>query len=95
MYTIKFSNQFKKDLKRIKKSGRKKKDIEKMEEVIDLLAIPEILPERNVDHGLTGNLKDYRECHILPNLLLIYQYIDEYNELLLYRIGSHSELFNK
>lgn len=95
MYTIKISNQFKKDLKSIKKSGRKKQDLDRIEKVIDLLAVPEILPEKNMDHGLTGNYKDYRECHILPDLLLIYRYFDEHHELLLYRIGSHSKLFNK
>ncbi|MBP3195174.1 MAG: type II toxin-antitoxin system YafQ family toxin [Cardiobacteriaceae bacterium] len=49
------------------------------------------LEQKYHDHQLTGNLKNFRECHIKPDLLLIYR-IDG-NELLLYRIGSHSEVF--
>ncbi|MBR1375077.1 MAG: type II toxin-antitoxin system YafQ family toxin [Cardiobacteriaceae bacterium] len=49
------------------------------------------LEQKYHDHQLTGNLKNFRECHIKPDLLLIYR-IDG-NDLLLYRIGSHSEVF--
>lgn len=93
MYTIKTSTQFKKDIKRIEKSGRKKSDLSKIKVVIGQLAIPAVLPEKNRDHALTGNYNSYRECHIMPDLLLVYSQDEETQELFLYRIGSHSELF--
>lgn len=93
MYQIKLSNKFKKDLKKIKKSGHKKKDLDEIAKIINILAIPETLPEKNKDHSLSGNFREYRECHIFPDLLLIYRYSEEHNAMLLYRIGSHSELF--
>ena len=47
-------------------------------------------------HKLTGNYKGHLECHILPNLLIIWlQYDEEQNEIYLVRVGSHSELFKK
>jgi mRNA interferase YafQ len=93
VYNLKYSSKFKKEIKRIEKSGRKKSDIAEIKRIIYQLAIPEILPDKNKDHELTGNYKNYRECHIFPNLLLVYRYYEEDNDLMLYRIGSHSELF--
>lgn len=63
-----------------------------LQQVIDTLRIPETLPLKNKDHNLSGNYIGYRECHIEPDWLLIYCYED--NELLLYRTGTHSDLFN-
>lgn len=67
--------------------------MELLQSIIDVLAIPETLPEKNKDHSLTGNYANKRECHILPDWLLVYR-IEE-NELVLYRTGTHSDLFNK
>lgn len=61
--------------------------------VINTLLVPAQLPKQNKDHQLTGNYSGYRECHILPNWLLIYKQAG--NELQLYRTGTHSELFGK
>ena len=80
-------------MKRIKKSGRGKKDLEEIKRVIDELAIPGILPKKNKDHPLSGNYYNYRECHIFPDLLLVYNQNKEKQILFVYRIGSHSELF--
>lgn len=93
MYTIKTSTQFKKDMKRIQKSGRKKSDLTKIKEVIEQLSTPTVLTEKNRDHALSGNYNMYRECHILPDLLLVYLQDEVSQELFLFRIGSHSELF--
>lgn len=93
MYDIKPSTRFKKDFKKLKKSGRNKNDIEELLYVIDKLAIPEVLPPKYKDHGLIGNYKDYRECHICPNLLLVYRQDEDAEMLNLARINSHSELF--
>ena len=80
--------QFKRDLKRFKHD---KKIQEKLEEIIDLLVNKKKLPEKNKDHYLMGNYVYHRECHITPDVLLIYRYDSEI--MYLERIGSHSELF--
>ena len=80
--------QFKRDLKRFKHD---KKIQEKLEEIIDLLVNKKKLPEKNKDHYLMGNYVYHRECHITPDVLLIYRYDSEI--MYLERIGSHSEVF--
>lgn len=62
-------------------------------DVLYKLLHDETLPEKYRDHSLTGNWSGYRECHIKPDLLLIYKKSDE-NTLRLARLGSHSELFD-
>ena len=64
---------------------------EPLVEVLYLLAKDEALPVKYRDHALTGDLQDFRECHVKPDLLLIYRQVDEVLELA--RLGSHSELF--
>lgn len=90
MLTIKYETTFKKDFKRIVKRGY---NIKLLEEVIDILANGEVLPEKYKDHNLMGDYADCRECHITPDWLLIYKIND--NELILYltRTGIHSDLF--
>jgi mRNA interferase YafQ len=94
MRTIKYTTSFKKDFKREKK-GQYRKSVEiDLAEVLTLLQADTTLPDRYRDHALTGNWKGYRDCHIKPDLLLIYQKTDQ-DELLileLVRLGSHSEL---
>ena len=67
--------------------------MELLQSVIDVLAIPEALPEKNKDHNLLGDYADKRECHILPDWLLVYR-VDG-DDLVLYRTGTHSDLFSK
>jgi mRNA interferase YafQ len=62
-----------------------------LKEAIDLLAADKPLPQRYVDHQLVGEWKDYRDCHIRPDLILIYRKPDT-DTLELVRLGSHSEL---
>lgn len=90
MLTIKYETTFKKDYKRIVKRGY---DIRLFETVIDILANEKPLPPKYKDHDLAGNFKGFRECHITPDWLLIYQVDGQ--ELILYltRTGSHSDLF--
>ena len=52
------------------------------------------MPDRYRDHQLKGNFKEYRECHIQNDILLMYQKIDDVLILLLVNIGSHAELFD-
>ncbi len=73
-----------------KKQGR---DIEKLFNVIEKLANGEKLETKYHDHALTGSYRDCRECHVEPDLLLIYEIFDDILVLMLYRMGSHSELF--
>jgi mRNA interferase YafQ len=82
-------NQFKKDVKKIKKSGRYR--LRNLFEVVEALALDRQLPPKNFDHSLVGEWKDFRECHILPDWLLIYRL--EPGKLILVRTGSHSDLF--
>jgi mRNA interferase YafQ len=65
-----------------------------MPEILSLLASDIPLKEKHRDHGLGGNWKGHRECHLKPDLLLIYKKPDA-NVLRLVRMGSHSELFAK
>ena len=89
-YSIKVTTKFQKDLKRLKKRGY---DISLLTEVIKQLANGEQLPEKNRDHFLTGNWQGKRECHIMPDWLLIYEIEDETLYLYLLRSGTHSDLF--
>lgn len=92
MCSIQFTNQFKKDLKLAKKQG---KDLDKLFEVINILANGEKLDTKFKDHDLSGSYKGTRECHIEPNWLLIYEIDNNALILMLYRLGTHSELFKK
>ena len=89
-YEVKFTNQFKKDLKLAKKQG---KNLDKMYAVIEKIANGESLEEKFRDHNLTGNYSGCRECHIEPDWLLIYELINDVLVLVLNRCGSHSDLF--
>ena len=89
-YEVKFTTQFKKDVKLAKKQG---KDTEKLFNVIEKLANGEQLEAKYRNHTLTGNYKGCYECHIEPDRLLIYELINDILVLILYRTGSHSDLF--
>ena len=90
MYNIVYTNRMKKDAKLMQKRG---KNMKKLVNVLELLASGKTLPSKYKDHQLTGNLSDFRECHIEPDWLLIYQIFE--NELILSATatGSHSDLF--
>ena len=90
MLKIKFLNSFKKDYKRIVKRGY---NIALLENVIRMLADGETLPAKYRDHALTGNYSSFRECHITPDWLLIYEVRESELILVLSRTGTHSDLF--
>jgi len=90
MINIVASNQFKKDLKLATKRGLK---IEKLRDVVNTLARQEVLDEKFRDHGLTGDYRGFRECHIEADWLLVYRTNEEELELFLFRTGSHADLF--
>ena len=92
-YTVKFTSKFKKDYKQAQKQGL---DTDKLLQVVALIAsgtAEETLKETYSDHALTGNWKGYRECHIQPDWLLIYEIYEDTLVLSLTRTGSHSKLF--
>lgn len=93
MRMIERSTAFKKDFKRIKSTPKYAREIEQLlKDVLAPLLNDLPLPEKNRDHDLTGNWVGYRECHLKPDLLLIYKKADS-QTLRLARLGSHSELF--
>ncbi|MCL2720362.1 MAG: type II toxin-antitoxin system YafQ family toxin [Treponema sp.] len=91
MLEIVFTNKMKRDAKLMKKRG---KDMAKLTDVLDLLANRKPMPERYKDHQLSGNLKDFRECHIEPNWLLMYQIFEDKLILSASATGTHSDLFS-
>ena len=91
-YVVKSTSQFKKDYKLAMKRGLK---ISLLDEVITLLSKGEELPEKYRDHALIGNWLGHRECHILPDWLLIYRIENDVLVLTLSRTGSHSDLLDR
>ncbi|MDR3423547.1 MAG: type II toxin-antitoxin system YafQ family toxin [Alphaproteobacteria bacterium] len=91
MRKIKRTKRFKRDYKR-EKSGRHGKTLEAiLRPVLELLVVDSPLPQRACDHSLTGDWVDHRNCHIKPDLVLIYRKSGD-DCLDLVRLGSHSEL---
>ena len=90
MYNIVYTNRMKKDVKRAIKRG---KNLSKLAYVLDLLQIGDPLPENYKDHALSGDLKDFRECHIESDWLLIYQIFEDTLILSATATGSHADLF--
>ena len=74
MYKIVYTNRMKKDAKLMQKRG---KDMNKLIKVLALLAEGNPLPAKYKDHQLSGNFSDFRECHIEPDWLLMYQIYDD------------------
>ena len=92
-YSVKLSNSFSKDFKRVIKQG---KNIEKLKEVVQKLANGEKLDLKYKDHALTNDkrFKNCRDCHIEPDWILIYKYIEDELVLLLINTGSHSNVLD-
>lgn len=89
MREIRETGGFKRDIKRVARSGRH--DLTELLKVVSALAQDIPLEPRHRDHTLTGNWRDHRECHIKPDWLLVYRL--EPSVLTLVRTGTHSELF--
>jgi mRNA interferase YafQ len=92
MRTIERSSAFKRDYKKVTTTPRHRNLNPLLLAVLALLLEDRPLPESNRDHALSGDWVGYRECHIKPDLLLIYRKPDT-GTLRLARLGSHSELF--
>ncbi len=88
MLNVRYSTRFKRDFKLCVKRHW---NMELLQQVIDTLKIPDTLPQKNLDHSLSGDYSGHRECHVAPDWLLIYRQDEE--ELLLYRTGTHADLY--
>lgn len=93
MYQIKPTKTFRKSIKRLKKSGMRSAFEKNLTEVLDDLILGSLLPAKYRDHQLSGSLKDYRECHLKPDLLLVYQIDQKIKTVILVDIGSHAQIF--
>jgi len=89
--TIKQLTQFKRDLKREAKGKHRATLEEDLLPVIEALSQDQALAPKHKDHALTGHWKDHRDCHIKPDLVLIYMKPDA-QTLTLVRLGSHAEI---
>lgn len=87
-YDLETSSKFDKDFKKLNK-----KDQDLTISVIDRLLDGEKLEPKFKDHSLSGDLKDLRDCHIKPDLVLIYKIDDIVSVLACLRVGSHSKIF--
>lgn len=89
-YEIKPTSRFKKD---VKLAIKQNKNLDEMYDIIDKLSKGEKLDKKHKDHSLEGKYKGCRECHISPDWLLVYEYVEDVLVLVLNRVGSHSDLF--
>ena len=89
MREIKRTNRFNKEVEQMLKRG---KDLNKLKEVVRLLAIGEKLPAKYKDHPLKGDKKGLRDLHIEPDWLLLYRIEDDF--IILEATGTHSDLFD-
>jgi len=89
-YDIIPTSRFKKDLDRVVKRNL---DTAELNAVVTKLAKGETLEEKYHDHSLSGKYAGYRDCHIQPNWILVYRIVEQELVLLLYRTGTHSDLF--
>jgi mRNA interferase YafQ len=87
---IQQTTAFKKHVKLMKKRGC---EMDELKEVIDLLVTGEPLPEKYKDHPLVGDWVGFRDCHIRPDWILIYQIVED--ALILRATGTHADLFGK
>lgn len=91
MYKVRRTSQFKKDYKLAIKRNY---DIFVLQKVVAMLQAGEPLPDKYLDHPLTGNWRGYRECHLLPDWLLVYKLENDVLLLTLTRTGSHGDIFS-
>jgi len=85
-----FTGTFKRDRKR---AGKRGKTLDKLDTVVRLLIVEDLLDPRYRDHKLAGEWRDHRECHIEPDWLLIYRV--EGDSITFVRTGTHADLFGE
>lgn len=91
-YHVSYSRKFKKQLRRLKKSGNF--DVARVEIIISTLLDGKTLNSSFRDHQLTGDMKQYRECHVSGDLVIVYEKSESAKEIYFFQIGSHSGVFH-
>ena len=92
MYSIKFTGEFKRQMKLCERRGY---NMELLREVINILFVEGKLPEKYRPHQLQGNRKGQWECHIQPDWLLVWEQHEQELVLIMVNTGTHSDLFSK
>ncbi|ALV00752.1 type II toxin-antitoxin system YafQ family toxin [Campylobacter jejuni] len=87
-YKITLSKKYK---QKYKKANTKDRIL--IDEVVEKLSNDETLEEKYKDHALKGNYIGFRECHIKPDLLLVYRKNNDILELYLANLGNHNNIF--
>lgn len=87
-YRLSYASQFKRDFKSLNAGEQAE-----TEAVIKKIALGESLDEKYRDHQLKGALKEFRSCHVRPDLVLVYKIDKGVLELYAYRVGSHAKLY--
>lgn len=90
MLNIDYTTQFKKDLKL---ACRRQKPLKKIQDIMEKIASEALLDKKLLDHPLTGEWRGFRELHIEPDWLLIYEITSDKETVIFTRTGSHSDLF--
>lgn len=90
MLTPIYATSFKRDVRRAVKRG---KDLKKIMGVVKLLCARQPLSASLRDHALKGDYTGFRDCHVEPDLLLIYKIVGNQLQLICARLGTHSDLF--
>jgi mRNA interferase YafQ len=88
--SIKYVTRFKKDFKRYRHHTL---ILQELNDILKWLMAEKRLPEKYRDHPLSGGYSGMRECHVKPDVLLVYWVDEENKKLIVERLGSHSELF--
>ena len=89
-YEVKYTARFKRDYKRMQRRG---KEMSKLLDVVDMLREGQVLPPQYQDHPLHGEYEGHRDCHIEPDLILIYRIDHGQLHLICLRLGTHNDLF--
>jgi len=92
MLTPLYTTAFARDLRRAIRRG---KDAGKIKAVVRLLCAGEALPASFRDHALKGEWAGFRDCHVEPDLVLVYRVVRDRLQLLCLRLGTHADLFGK
>lgn len=90
MYSLIYTGQFKRSLKKCAKRGL---DLQVLSRTVDLLQAHGVLPPEYKAHRLSGNYADCWECHMKPDWLLVWRQNDQVLELILVDTGTHADLF--
>lgn len=90
MYTVEYTNRFRKDLKLCQKRG---KDLDLLRSVIKILVVNGKLPAKYRPHILSGKFEGKWECHVQPDWLLVWEQYDDQLRMIMTNTGTHSDLF--